>query len=71
MKFLKKLFSSKKFLAMLSGILIVTVNLAAGLDLPPDALVSVLGVIGAFIVGQGIADNGKEAVLAATPPDPK
>jgi hypothetical protein len=61
MKTIRDLFGSKKFLAALVG-LIVWIASVAGFDLDPDAVDKMLALtIVPFIIGQGIADHGKEA----------
>lgn len=55
----KDLFSSKKFIAMLAGIIVVVLG-NNGIVIPEAAVMDVLTPIVAYIVGQGIADNGKE-----------
>lgn len=67
---LKSLFASKKFLALLAGLLAWLIG-KAGLDLPADDLLPMLGVISVYLLGQGVADHGKEAakiIAAAQPP---
>lgn len=54
-----ELFKSKKFVVMLAGILLAVAN-RLGLNLDPGLLQEILGMLGAFIVAQGIADHGKE-----------
>lgn len=61
MNFIKQLLSSKKAIAAVTGVLVSVVG-RWGLDLPPDAVNQIVGVIAAYILGQGIADAGKEAV---------
>jgi hypothetical protein len=57
---IKQLFLSKKFLVMLSGIVVfVASRLSHALD--PADVDRVLALIASYIVGQGIADHGKEA----------
>ena len=56
---LKDLFSSKKFLVMLAGIVVMIAD-KIGLNLDPDLVNKMLGLMGAYIIGQGIADHGKE-----------
>ena len=63
LQIVKDLFSSKKFLVMLSGI-VITVASKLGLNIDPNTLNQILAIIAAYIVGQGIADHGKEAVIA-------
>lgn len=64
---LASLFSSKKFLAFLAGAL-VWVAKQAGADIPKDQLISFLGLVSVYVLGQGVADLGKEKekVKAAT-----
>lgn len=50
METIKTMFGSKKFLTALAG------AVAAGLGIPEEALVPLV----AYVVGQGIADHGKE-----------
>ena len=59
MKIVKELFSSKKFIAMLAGILFMIVN-KFGLNIDEDTVTKILGLIATYIVGQSIADVGKE-----------
>lgn len=64
----KALFTSKKFIAALAGVVVSLVSVA-GLELPTDAVAAVLAPVMAYIVGQGIADNGKEAAKVAATQD--
>jgi hypothetical protein len=32
-----------------------------GLDLDNELVLAILGLVGTYVIGQGIADNGKEA----------
>jgi hypothetical protein len=57
---LKDLLASKKFLVLLAAI-IVAIASKLGLNLDPDMLTQIIALAGAYIVGQGIADHGKEA----------
>ena len=61
---IKGLLSSKKALAAIAGVVVTLVG-KLGLDLDTDALVLLITPIVAFVVGQGIADNGKEAAKVA------
>lgn len=61
MSLLKQLLASKKAIAAATGVLVSVVG-RWGLDLPADAVNQIVGVIAAYILGQGIADAGKEAV---------
>jgi hypothetical protein len=57
---LKDLIASKKFIVMLVTIAVAVAS-KLGLNLDPDMLTQIIALAGAFIVGQGIADHGKEA----------
>lgn len=57
---IKDLFSSKKALVMMVA-LIVAIASKIGLHLDPDLVNQILALAGVYIVGQGIADHGKEA----------
>lgn len=61
---IKGLLSSKKALAAIAGVVVALVG-KLGIDLDTDALVILITPIVAFVVGQGIADNGKEAAKVA------
>ena len=60
MKIIRDLFASKKFLVMLTSIVVYSAS-RFGLDVPPDACDKFLGLVAAWLVGQGVADHGKEA----------
>ena len=64
MAVLKALFSSKKFVAMLVGI-VATLLAKIGLDVDDATVTKLVGVVVSFILGQGIADHGKEAAKIA------
>lgn len=53
---------SKKFYAALIGLLVAILG-SNDLVIPADALEAVLAPIIAYIVGQGVADAGKEKAL--------
>lgn len=58
---------SKKFLATMGGVLVAVGNAKGWLGLPADAVLQVLGMLGSYVVGQGIADIGKtRPTLTAT-----
>lgn len=67
MKIMIELFKSKKFLAALAGAAVVVLNKAIGLELPEADVLKILGVIASYIVGQGIADHGKEKAKIENP----
>ena len=64
---LVSIFTSKKFIAMLAG-LILAAAAKIGLNLDEAALVTLLSPILAYIIGQGIADHGKERAKVENAP---
>ncbi len=67
---IKGLLGSKKALAAVAGVIVTLVG-KIGIQLDTDALVVLISPIVAFCIGQGIADNGKEAAKVSsgtTPP---
>ena len=61
---LKTLLKSKKFLVSLSGVLFVLLNKWTALNVPEETVLEVVGLMAAYVIGQGFADKGKEAVKA-------
>lgn len=59
-RFLLSLLGSKKFIATVGGI-IVSLVAKTGMNLPAEHVLGILGTVGAYVLGQGIADSGKEA----------
>jgi len=57
---IKGILSSKKALAAIVGV-VVSLVAKLGIDLPTEALLAILTPILAYILGQGVADIGKEA----------
>lgn len=57
---LKNLVSSKKFMIMAATILMALAS-KLGLNIDPEMLTQIIAVVSAYLVGQGIADHGKEA----------
>ena len=55
------MFSSKKFWAMVAGVVITTVGSA--LHVSGSTIAELITVITGYIIGQGIADAGKEASI--------
>jgi len=51
---------SKKFWVAVAGVLAVVLSETMGI--PEATVLEVAGIIIAYLIGQGIADNGKEAV---------
>lgn len=56
------MFKSKKFLAALSGALFVFLNETLGLGISEAAVIEIVGLLAAYVVGQAIADAGKERI---------
>lgn len=52
---------SKKFQAALLAILLVILGEGFGVHLEQDTLMALMAPVVAYILGQGIADHGKEA----------
>ena len=62
---LKALFSSKKFLALIAGLASWLVA-KAGLDIPSEDLMPLILMLSSYLVGQGVADFGKESAKIHT-----
>ena len=58
MAVLKSLFSSKKFVAMIAGVLATLIG-KIGFDVPTETINQVVALVGTYVVGQGVADHGK------------
>ena len=58
-KLLAWLFASKKVTALLAGLLLLGAR-RLGLDIAGSEIEEALALLGAYLVGQGIADAGKE-----------
>ena len=56
---LRDMLGSKKAIAMIAGLVVSCVG-KYGLDLPTEELTAVLSPILAYVLGQGVADVGKE-----------
>ncbi len=59
---IKGMLQSKKAVAMVGGVLVGLAG-KVGLNLPAEELTAVLSPILAYILGQGVADAGKEKAL--------
>jgi len=59
MKLIKSFTKSKKFWATVSGCAVVVGK--EYLNLPEEAVLQVVGMLMAYIVGQGVADIGKHS----------
>lgn len=62
------LFGSKKFLALLATLITLVLTRKLGLDEPTATELGreIVAIAGAYMVGQGVADHGKERVKAVT-----
>lgn len=60
MALLADVLTSKKALAALATLLVIILQ-AAGLPITEEVIHNILLVVGPYLVGQGIADHGKEA----------
>ena len=67
---IRDLFSSKKYLMMLTGV-IVLLGAKFGLQLDNELIAAILAVIAVTIGAQGVADQGKEAARIAAAATPK
>ncbi len=59
-RFMADVFTSKKALAALATLLVILLQ-AMGLPITEEMVNQILVIAGSYIVGQGIADHGKEA----------
>jgi hypothetical protein len=59
-KLLAEVLTSKKALATVAG-LIVAGAAKYGFGLEESTVIEILAAVAAYVIGQGIADNGKEA----------
>ncbi len=57
---LAELLKSKKFVALVVGVLSV-ISVKMGLDLDEGSIEKIVALIGTYLVSQVIADHGKEA----------
>ena len=57
---LLEIIHSKKALAAIAGLIVMVANKLLGWELAQDTIIDYLSIIGFYIVGQGIADHGKE-----------
>lgn len=64
MKTVRDLFGSKKFLVAFIAV-VAHIAARAGWDVDQEAMLTILSPLYAYIVGQGIADQGKPAMHAA------
>jgi hypothetical protein len=66
-KTLRDLFTSKKFLATLGGLAVQGASSAGWLS--SDSAHWAMGMLAAYVAGQGLADLGKEAAKQKSLPD--
>ena len=64
---LAQILTSKKALALIAAAIVWALAQAKIVASPSDIL-PLLGVVSAYLISQGIADNGKEAVKVAKKP---
>jgi len=68
------LLKSKKAIACLVGLVAVVLSMLLGklgVSIPEEKIHEVLLLLASYILGQGLADVGKEKVKAMNPPPPK
>lgn len=61
MLLIKSLFGSKKFLAMLTGIIGIVALKVFKINLDATTVGEIVGLVAVYIGGQSVADAGKEA----------
>jgi len=61
MGLIKQLFWSKKFLVSLSGMVFVLLS-KLGVPIDEETVSNIVIILAAYVVGQGLADTGKEAL---------
>lgn len=67
---MSELLKSKKFVAALVGVVAVILAFVLGelgMPIPEEKLNALLAMLGTYILGQGIADHGKEAAKVVAP----
>ena len=57
---IRTMLSSKKAIAAIVGVIVVLAG-HFGLELPSESVAEIVGLIIAYVLGQGLADIGKEA----------
>lgn len=61
MRLVKTLLQSRKFIAMIVGFIVIVAAKVFKVDVDPLMVAEIVALISLYILGQGIADNGKEA----------
>ncbi len=62
--FVPKILKSKKAQAMIVGLILTLFHNTLGIELDPVEVGEIVALIVAYIIGQGVADVGKERVRA-------
>lgn len=57
----QSLFGSKKFVAILCGLITLGALKIFKVAIDPSTVAEIVGLVASYVVGQGIADNGKAA----------
>ena len=57
---MNKLFRSKKFWVSAIAVVVPLLNLGFGWDLAPEEIITVISPLLVYVLGQGMADTGKE-----------
>lgn len=68
MKLISDLFHSKKFVALLIGLLVLVLKDVVGLD--AETATKLAGLVGAYLLGQGIADGVSGGMTSSMPGTP-
>jgi len=63
MNLIRTLLASKKFVAAIGAALFVLLNETLALGITEETINDVIAVMASYIVGQGIADHGKERAV--------
>ncbi|MBW7990028.1 MAG: hypothetical protein FVQ84_08445 [Planctomycetes bacterium] len=66
MKSIGKIFKSKKFIVTIIGLIIPILNSNFDWGLDKEAIFAMLGSVGLFNIGQGIADAGSKGATSGT-----
>ena len=61
MNFIQTILSSKKLQSMIATVLLVVLNDKLHLGIDPASMIEIVSIVCMYVVGQGIADQGKEA----------
>jgi hypothetical protein len=62
-RLLGEILTSKKAIATLASVAVMAAK-RNGWDIPADQLALLMGSLGAYVIGQGISDNGKKMSAA-------